>query len=209
MSQLSLFSAGARDPRVTDLEGLLAGPGQVVRRADPALGDVARISVVVTDDWRVEALTAEMSGLGLDAQCETADYEAAEPGTTVRTPWTPALREIADAWTQGAVKVPPAGWALDGGRLRWWCLAAGAGQPAEAQPMYTLSLGPSDEPAWTAVGAALAAAGVPGALVGPRADGPAYRIVGLRRLARLRELVGEPPAGVPERDWPVDARART
>jgi hypothetical protein len=193
MSQLSLFSAAARDPRVSDLEGLLAGSGQVVRR-----GDVARISVVVPGGWRAEALLEEMSALGHDGELERS-----EPGgITVRTPWLPELRGIADAWTLGAVKVPPIGWTLDGARLRWWCLAEGAATGAPAPAMYTLALGPNDEPAWLAVGAALAAAGVAGVLVGPRADGPAYRIVGQRRLARLRELVGDPPAGVPDDGWP-------
>jgi hypothetical protein len=198
MSQMSLFSAGAREPRVADLEGLLAGPGQVVRR-----GETARVSVVVGDAWRVDALTAEMAILSLSAELDAAD----QGGTTVRSPWLPELLPVADAWTRGAVKSPPQGWALDGGRLRWWCLSAGSG-PAAGQPaMYTLALGASDEPAWGAVGAALAGAGVPGVLVGPRADGPAYRIVGQRRLGRLRELVGEPPAGVPHNGWPADVRA--
>lgn len=189
MSQLSLFSAAAREPQLGDLEGLLAGPGQVVRR-----GAEARVSVVVPRGWRVEALVAEMRPLGIQAE-----VEAAEGGhATVRTPWLAELREVADAWTRGAVKAPPPGWALDGARLRWWCLAAGTAQAA----MYTLALGASDEPAWQAVGAALATAGIPGVLVGPRADGPAYRIVGLRRRARLRELVGEPPAGVRADAWP-------
>jgi len=98
--------------------------------------------------------------------------------------------------------VPPPGWSLDGGRLRWWCLAAGTAAPG----MYTLALGASDEPAWGAVGAALAGAGITGVLVGPRADGPAYRIVGQRRLARLRELVGGAPPGVPEDAWPEQVR---
>ena len=48
MSQLSLFGAMAREPALADIEGLLAGNGQVVRR-----DDVARISVVVAEDWRV------------------------------------------------------------------------------------------------------------------------------------------------------------
>jgi hypothetical protein len=194
MGQMSLFSAGAREPRLTDLEGLLAGPGQVVRR-----GDTARVSVVVPEGWRPAALSAEMASLGV-----AAEIEPAEPGSvTVRSPWLGQLREVADRWTRGAVKVCPSGWVLDGPRLRWWCLAAGATQPG----MYTLALGASDEPAWGAVGAALAAAGIAGVLVGPRADGPAYRIVGQRRLARLRELVGDPPAGVPEDGWPADVRA--
>jgi hypothetical protein len=147
----------------------------------------------------VLALQREMAELGLDAELEPA-----EPGsTTVRSPWLPALKRVADAWTRGAVKMPPPAWALDGPRLRWWCLAAGSSQPG----MYTLALGASDEPAWGAVGAALAAAGTPGVLVGPRADGPAYRIVGQRRLARLRELVGDPPSDAPADAWPEDVRA--
>jgi hypothetical protein len=200
MSQLSLFSAAAREPRLTDLEGLLAGPGQVVRR-----GDAARVSVVVTDGWRVEALAAELAGLGLTPELDdpSAD-DGAVTGVAVRTPWLPQLRAVADAWTRGAVKVPPAGWELDGARLRWWCIAAGSAGPA----MYTLALGDNDEPAWAAVGASLAAAGIPGLLVGPRADGPAYRIVGQRRLRRLRELVGDAPAGAPEHGWPADDYAR-
>ena len=197
MGQMSLFSAGAREPMLVDLEGLLAGPGQVVRR-----GDAARVSVVVTVGWRADALAAEMASLGVEAETEPA-----EPGSvTVRTPWLTELLEVANRWTLGAVKVPPAGWVLDGGRLRWWCLSAGSGPAADQPAMYTLALGASDEPAWGAVGAALAAAGIAGVLVGPRADGPAYRIVGQRRLARLRELVGEAPQGVPVEAWPAEER---
>ena len=39
------------------------------------------------------------------------------------------------------------------------------------------------------------------------ADGPAYRVVGVRRLVRLVELVGGAPAGVPVEAWPVAERA--
>ena len=83
-------------------------------------------------------------------------------------------------------------------------MADGRAGPA----MYTLLLGPKDQPAWAPVGAALATAGVPGMLVGPRADGPAYRIVGTRRLNRLRELVGEAPAGASLTEWPAADYAR-
>jgi hypothetical protein len=190
MSQLSLFGAAAREPELGDLEGLLAGNGQVVRR-----GDRARLSVVVTDSWRVEALEAALADqLGL-----TADVGPAETGMTVGTPWLAELLPVADAWTRGAVKLPPPGWVLDGSRLRWWCLSSGM----TVGGMYTLALGANDDHAWLAVGSALAVAGVPGALVGPRADGPAYRVVGRRRLVRLLELVGDCPAGVPQRAWPT------
>ena len=192
---MSLFSAGAREPQLADLDGLLAGSGQVVRR-----GREARVTVVVIDAWRVTGLVSEMQSLGLDAELEDGDMNERGPAAVaVRTPWLEELRPLADAWTRGAVKLPPLGWALDGPRLRWWCLADGRVSPA----MYTLALGPSDQQAWAPVGAALAGAGVPGLLVGPRADGPAYRIVGQRRLNRLRELVGDPPPGAETADWPA------
>jgi hypothetical protein len=205
MSQLSLFSAAAREPQLSDLEGLLAGPGQVVRRDGGGREAAARVSVVVPMGWRVAGLLAELTALGLDAELEDMpdDGTGARP-VAVRTPWLPALRVLADAWTRGAVKIPPEHWSLDGPRLRWWCLASGWAGPT----MYTLALGVNDEPAWPAVGAALAAVGIPGLLVGPRADGPAYRIVGQRRLTRLRELVGDPPDGAPSEGWPAADYAR-
>jgi hypothetical protein len=190
MSQLSLFGATAREPVLGDLEGLLAGTGQVVRR-----GELARLSVVLEEPWRVDVIVAELAAsFGM-----TAELLPAEEGTAVGTPWLSQLRGIADSWSHGAVKRPPDGWLLDGSRLRWWCLSGGH----RAGGMYTLALGASDEHAWLAVGSALSAAGVPGALVGPRADGPAYRIVGRRRLVRLLELIGDRPAGVPDEAWPA------
>jgi hypothetical protein len=190
VSQLSLFGATAREPALTDLDGVLAGNGKVVRREG-----TARLSVVVAEQWRADVLAAQMADLlGL-----TAETAPAELGLTVRTPWLAELLPVADGWSRGAVKVPPPGWVLDGPRLRWWCLAEGVAGPG----VYTLHLGASDQQSWLAVGSALAIAGVPGVLVGPRADGPAYRIVGRRRLGRLVELVGDAPAGVPSTAWPT------
>jgi hypothetical protein len=190
VSQLSLFGATAREPALADLDGVLAGNGKVVRR-----DQTARLSVVVAEQWRADVLARQMADL-LGLSAETAP---AELGLTVRTPWLADLLPVADGWSRGAVKLPPPGWVLDGPRLRWWCLAegvAGAG-------VYTLHLGASDQQSWLAVGSALAIAGVPGVLVGPRADGPAYRIVGRKRLGRLVELVGDAPAGVPSTAWPT------
>src|SRR5215212_4826711 len=75
MSQLSLFSAAAREPQLSDLEGLLAGPGQVVRRQMSAGRggegqDAARVSVVVPTGWRVGGLVTELGALGLEAEVE-------------------------------------------------------------------------------------------------------------------------------------------
>src|SRR3954465_8911621 len=182
--QLSFFSAEALPPSVHDVEGLLAGPGQVVSR-----GDSARVSVVVVERWRVDGLIGALGVVDVEAELVPGD----DNRTAVRTPFLPSLLPLARRWTSGAVKLPPPGLQLDGPRLRWWAMAAGRGDHAG----YALGLGPSDEQAWPAVGAALAGAGVPGTFVGPRGDGPAYRIVGQRRLERLRELVGDPPSGVP------------
>jgi hypothetical protein len=188
--QLSLFGVEAVPPAPADLEGLLAGPGQVVR-----MGGTARVSVVVDESWRAQVLTEELGtrGIGVTRVSTVEDHIG------VRTAYTSALAPLATAWLRGAVKVPPAGFALDGRRLRLWAAAAGHRDPLG----FTLLLGGDDEPAWPAVGAALAALGLAAALVSPRAGGPAYRITGRRRLARLAELLGDPPAAAPEGLWPA------
>jgi hypothetical protein len=188
--QLSLFGAEAAPPVPADLEGLLAGPGQVVR-----MGGTARVSVVVDQPWRARVLRDEMGTRGLGVTC----VSTVEDHIGVRTAYTAALAPLAVAWLRGAVKVPPQGFCLDGRRLRLWSAAAGTLEGLD----FTLGLGANDEPAWPAVGAALAAIGLAAALLSPRAGGPAYRVSGRRRIARLAELVGDPPAAAPEGSWPV------
>lgn len=159
------------------------------------MGGTARVSVVVEAEWRARALYAEITGRGVAVTLvATADQHIG-----VRTAYSSLLSPLAAGWLRGAVKLPPPGFWLDGRRLRLWLLAAGAGD----QLGYSLRLGASDEPAWASVGLALAGLGLPAALLGPRAGGPAYRISGRRRLARLAELVGDPPPGVPPAAWPA------
>jgi hypothetical protein len=189
--QLSLFTAGLRPPAVTDLEGLLCGPAHLVQRTDGA-----RLSVVVADAWRADALQADLAVLDLDGGVRSA---VTGEGLSVRTPFDPRLLPLARRWTRGAHLAPPADLVLDGGRLRWWVIAAGVADPLG----WLLKLNPV-EPVWSAAGSALAAAGVSGAFLGPRGEGPAYRLTGKRRLSRLRELVGDPPASVPVEAWPPD-----
>jgi hypothetical protein len=191
VSQLSFFSADALPASPEDLEGLLCGAGQVVRH-----GDQARVSVVVPEDeqWRVQVLVEALHELGLGGEIVPAEGDA----LAVRTPFTPVLTALAARWSTSGAKRPPLDLVLDGPRLRWWAIAAGR---PDAQG-YLLRLGPQDESSWPGIGAALARAGLPAALLGPRADGPAYRLIGAKRLARLRELVGAPPAGCPEEAWP-------
>jgi hypothetical protein len=188
--QLSLFGVEAGPPEPEDLEGLLAGPGQVVR-----MGGTARVSVVVDELWRAQVLHQELRARGLQVTC----VSTVEQHIGVRTAYSSHLAPLGAAWLRGAVKVPPKGFALEGRRLRLWVAAAGYPEPLG----FTLRLGPSDEPAWAPVGAALAAVGLPAALLSPRAGGPAYRISGRRRIARLAELVGDPPVPAPRGAWPV------
>ncbi|MBT8228085.1 MAG: hypothetical protein HKP61_19215 [Dactylosporangium sp.] len=190
--QLSLFGVEATASAPSDLEGLLAGPGQVTR-----MGGTARVSVVVSERWRVMALLEEFRSRGLAAGCEPA---TAEGHFGVRTAYASALAPLGVRWLRGALKAVPKGFTLDGQRLRLWAAAAGTVENARA---YGLRLGSGDgEAAWKIVGKALAAAGLPAVLLGQGAGGPAYRIAGRRRISRLVELVGEAPGGAPADSWP-------
>ncbi|MFG1954290.1 hypothetical protein [Micromonospora sp. NPDC048830] len=101
----------------------------------------------------------------------------------------------------GPVKRPPAGFHLNGRRLRLWLAAAGAADP----PGFLLRLGAADEACWEPVGVALAAVGLPAVLLDSDERGPAYRITGRRRLARLADLIGDRPPAAPPADWPTRA----
>lgn len=195
---MSLFAAGMSDPSYDDLEGLLVGPGTIERR-----GDAARVCIGVAEDWRAEVVLRGLAVLGPGAEVSTSAQ-----GLDVRTAYLPELYDLAQRWHSFAGKHPPAGLRLDGARLWWWCVAAGSVEAAG----YRLGLAAVDSDAvWSAVGAALATAGVPAALVGHQrrsADGPAYRVVGARRLVRLSELVGPAPHGVPVEAWPSTGRSR-
>ncbi len=189
-SQLSFFTAGTQPPAVADLEGLLLGTGQVVR-----MGGTARLSVVVpADDWRPTALLQAYAARGLHGE----RTEAVDGQISVRTPFSRQLLPVAQRWARGAMKAIPPRWLLDGPRLRMWAISTGQ---ADAHG-YLFRLAASDAGVWEPAGAALAAAGLAATFLGPRGGGPAYRIVGRRRLARLREYVGEPPPGALPPDWP-------
>jgi hypothetical protein len=192
--QLVFFGADAAEPTVADLAGLLAGPGEVVR-----MGGTARLAVRVDAAWRVHVLVAELALRGLAASWSpTEDQRHA-----VRTSYTRLLKPLAVAWLNGPAKRPPAAFHLTGRRLRLWVAAAGTPEPPGG---FLLGLGAGDDQeSWDAVAAALAAAGLAGTLLGPDEGGPAYRITGRRRLARLAELVGGPPTAAPVDAWPSRA----
>ncbi|RIV37106.1 hypothetical protein D2L64_17165 [Micromonospora radicis] len=187
--QLVFFGAETAEPSVADLAGLLAGPGEVHR-----MGGTARLSVVVDAGWRVHVLVAELARRGVRATwAPTEDQRYA-----VRTAYARTLVPLAAAWLRGPTQPPPAGFQLDGRRLRLWLAAAGLADP----PDFRLHLGGNDPGWWTTVGAALTAAGLTGELVEPGAGGPVYRIAGRHRVRRLAELVGDRPPAAPAGAWP-------
>jgi len=188
--QLSLFGVEATAPGAEDLDGLLAGPGQVVR-----MGGTARVSVVVDDMWRAAALTVEMRVRGFAATCvATVDERLG-----VRTPYSATLAPLARAWLRGALKFPPAGYALDGRRLRLWMMAAGQRDNLDV----VLRLGRCEDAAPVTMQRALASIGLPAEiLTGSARSGPALRVSGRRRLTRLAEIVGDPPSSAPSGIWP-------
>ena len=180
--QFSLFGAAAAPPTLDDLDGVLLAGGHWVRS-----GEGARLSVVVADRWRAEALAeafAERGVAGADA------IGPAETGWTVRTAFSASLVPHAARWVHGAVQLPPAGFVLTPGGLRLWAVAVG--RPDEVG--YLLATAEVDDEVHRAAGAQLARLGIAAVSIGLR-GGPGWRVTSVKRLRRLVELVGAPPAG--------------
>ncbi|MGH4009563.1 MAG: hypothetical protein ACRDTH_15670 [Pseudonocardiaceae bacterium] len=190
MRQLSLFSAQVGTAGPDDLAGLLCAPGQV---HGFGRGTAARVSAVVAEQWRAVEIVRACTQRGLPAERgHTGDRH------WVRTAFVAGLLPLATGWTRGAVKAVPPGWQLDGAALRLWALAAGT--PDDRG--YLLGLDPHAPGTHGPLAAVLAAAGLAATLLDPRAGGPALRVSGRRRLARLAELIGETPPSTPSGQWP-------
>ena len=196
MGQLSFFSAEANAPKVEDLAGLLCCQGQVASFGSTA----ARLSVVLEDPWRAEAIAVALAERELDAEVTESD----EGHPLVRTAFRADLTPLATAWTMGAVKAVPAGLALDGAALRLWALAAGSW----SEGGYLLALDPRAPDTYEPLGGALARCGLAATMLGARGGGPGLRVSGLRRLNRLAELVGAAPVAPAQGHWPVVSRVR-
>jgi len=188
--QFSLFGAEAETPLLIDLDGLLLAGGDWVRTDRDA---AARLSILVAEPWRVAALQAELDARGL------ASDTAAAPGalTAVRTEITQVLRPYAARWTRGASLRMPADLALTASGLRLWSIAAGRLD----ETGYLLGMSDADGRLHRAGGAQLARLGLAAVDIGLR-GGPGWRVTSAKRLRRLAELLGQPPAGA-GRDWPA------
>ncbi len=194
VGQLAFFSAETDEPAIDDLAGLLAGPGQsapVYAGADP-IG--TRVSVIVAERWRADAIVAQVRTVGLDAEVITSD----EGNPLARTAPSPRLDELHRRWSTGAVKTMPTAWVPTPHALRFWVLAAGRTDPTG---QYVLGLDAHCPDSHPVLATALMRVGIAPTLVGNRIGAPALR-VGRRRLARLAEYVGPPPPGATPREWP-------
>ena len=200
MGQLSFYSAAANAPRVADLAGVLCGPGRTVGFG---AGAAARLSVVLDQRPRATALVAACAERGV-----AASASADEDGRVlVRTAFRADLVDLAAAWSRdtpsgpltGTVKSVPERFTLDGVTLRLWALVAGHW----SESGYLLGLDPLSPLTHQPLADALVRAGLPVGLVTDAAGGPAVRVTGVRRLARLVELVGDVPAGLPTHEWPA------
>ncbi|WP_020664207.1 hypothetical protein [Amycolatopsis benzoatilytica] len=195
---ISLFSAEATGPGLPDLAGLLCCQGQITGFGRTA----ARLSVLVEESWRARVLARECRSRGADAQVGVAECGSPQ----VRTSFRVDLLGLADRWLRpghtgpaedDSGKAVPGGFRLSGAMLRMWALAAGRPEPGG----YLLGVDPLAPEMHEELLAVLAPLGVQARLLGPRAEQPAVRISGRRRLAGLLELIGEPPAGA-EAAWP-------
>lgn len=199
MSQPSLFSAETLPPEIADLGGLLAAHGQVTTASG-----LARLSILLPDRWRAAALVAECAnrGIGADTVEASDKYDGVlvdAAAVLLRTHRTEALVALAAQWTRGAVKAVPDSLTAGAGFLRLWLIAAGRGTPTG----YVLGLDPHAVDTHRRLAAVCAQAGLAGAIVGATSDTPVLRLSGRKRLGRLHELVGSPPADAPSDAWPV------
>ncbi|WP_117214542.1 hypothetical protein [Allorhizocola rhizosphaerae] len=139
-----------------------------------SMGGTARVSVVVPDAWRVHCLAAEFMARRLSYGWK----EHPGGGFWVRTSYSAALKTLTTPSF------------LDGHRLRLWYIAAGTIE--EGAVILRLSNNQA------LARPALAPLGLDGTIE----RGPAIRIEGAGKIARLADLIGERPSAAPATAWP-------
>jgi hypothetical protein len=188
MTQFSLFGAAVAEPTLDDLDGVLLGGGHWARTVAGA-----RLSVVVADRWRAEALAAAFAARAV--HCPDAVIQA-EGGFAARTAFHADLVISAARWTRGANEGPPVAFVLTPGGLRLWAIAAGRPDGVG----YLLGTAEPDDAVHLSGGAQLSRLGVAAVSMSGHGE-PGWRVTSLKRIRRLIELLGEPPPGA-EETWP-------
>jgi hypothetical protein len=156
-------------------------------------GEGARLSVVVADRWRADALAAAFEERGVS--CPDAVVDSAS-GLGVRTAFSPDLVEPAARWTRGANQGLPIAFRLGAGGLRLWAITAGR----RDEVGYLLATAAADDPIHLSAGAQLSRLGL-AAVSRAQRGGPGWRVTSAKRLRRLVELLGPAPPGG-QHDWP-------
>ena len=190
VTQFSLFGAESAVPTLEDLDGLLLAGAQWVRSAAGA-----RLSVLVADSWRADALLRAYQDRGIAGPDGVKDLGGR---FAARTAFAPELRPGAARWTRGARVGLPADLQLGAGGLRLWAIAAG--RRDEAGYLLATPAVDGNNAAHRAAGAQLAGLGVAAVSLSQR-PGPGWRITSARRLRRLAELVGAAPPNAGS-NWP-------
>jgi hypothetical protein len=168
---------------------VLLGGGHWVRSTSGA-----RLSVVVDERWRADALAAEFATRGVGCPDAVVD---AHMGFAARSRFAAELRPRAAAWARGADESPPAQFTLSPGGLRLWAITAGGPDGTG----YVLATAAADSATHRAAGAQLSRLGLPAvSLTQRRAAG--WRVTSARRIHRLAEVLGDPPPGGAHR-WPA------
>ncbi len=191
MGQLSFFSADIAVPQIADLGGLLAAHGQITAGLPGS-----RLSILLSDEGRAQALIAECSLRGIAAEVVVDDAGH----YLMRTDRSVDLAGLARSWVLGAVKSVPDDLTVDPGFLRCWAIAAGRVDELG----YLLGLDPHVSDTYEPLIAACARSGLAGSYIGVRGGGPAIRVVGHRRLSRLTDSIGTPPTGLPVDFYPTE-----
>jgi hypothetical protein len=223
--QFSLFGAAVSEPALDDLAGVVLAGGDWVRAGAepstvpaakaaaksparsaarspaksagksagrPAAWTAARLSIVVDAQWRAEAIGTAFRELSLGAELGPA-----ENGFGVRTDFAAGLVPEAARWTRGAVLFPPAGLLLSARGLRLWAIASGRADSGG----YRLGTTDPDSQIHRSGGSQLNRLGLAASAITAR-SGPGWRVTSAKRLRRLVEILGEPPAGAGS-DWPL------
>jgi hypothetical protein len=149
---------------------------------------------VVADRWRADALAVAFDDRGVGGPDPIV---TAASGFGARTAFAPALVERAARWTRGANQGLPRAFQLGAGGLRLWAIAVGRRDDVG----YLLATTEVDDPIHQTAGAQLSRLGVAAVSLAQR-GGPGWRVTSDKRLRRLVELLGPPPAGG-EPHWPT------